>query len=109
MPDASPLKAPPAPPIPGDDPSASVAFHIPITGIAFAVETKPCSSSAVTSIVYERPPLTENVDHAVRPLQHNIPVHHPPAATAAGAASVPTPSVSQPLAAPLVVSGITAW
>src|ERR1700733_11476864 len=102
MPEASPLKASPAAAIPGNDPSASVPFHIPITGIAFAVETKPCSSSAVTSIVYERLPLIENVDHKVCPSEHSNPAHQPPGATVAGAASVPSPPVLHVLAAPLV-------
>src|ERR1700721_1826582 len=106
MPDAPPLNAPPAAAMPGNETSASGAFHIPTPGVAFCVETKPCSSSAVTSIVYDRLPLTANVAHAVCPSAHSNPVHQPLDATAAGAASVPSAPVSQLLAGPTVDSPI---
>src|SRR5271170_648389 len=90
MPLASPLKASPAPATPGSEPSGSVAFHTPMTGIAFAVVAKPCSSSAVTSTVRDRLPLTLSEDQAECPYPQSNPDHQPCALTAAGAASVPS-------------------
>src|SRR5258707_10080640 len=90
MPLAAPLKAPPALATPGNVPRGSVAFHTPITGIALPVVAKPCSSSAVTSSVSERLPLTVSEDHAEWPYPQSSPGHQPDAAAAAGAASVPS-------------------
>src|ERR1700733_9359491 len=98
MPVVAPLKASPVAATPGSEPSASVAFHTPITGIALAVAAKPCSSSAVTSSVSERFPFTESEDHAECPYPQSVPCHHPCELTAAGAASTPSATTWQPLA-----------
>src|SRR5271168_3741925 len=102
MPVASPLNASPTPAIPGNEPRGSVAFHNPMTGIALAVVAKPCSSSAVTSSVSERPPLTLSEDQAEWPYPQSNPDHHPAAATTAGEASVPSAVVLQVPAASVV-------
>src|SRR5258708_33499085 len=81
-PDAPPLKTALAAATPGNEPCASVEFHTPITGIAFNVETKPCSSSAVTSIVNDRFPLTVSDRQDAWPFEQSNPIHHPPATSA---------------------------
>src|SRR5205823_11202172 len=82
IPVAAPLNTWLALATPGNEPRASVAFHTPTTGIALTIVANPCSSSAVTSSVSERPALTESEDQAVRPYQQICPCHQPDPATA---------------------------